>query len=124
MADSNEPTDWLGRIAERSGRLLRTTLDASPRGGLEALSLTFDVGTVALRAAGSQLVAEAHPPGQGEAGTNADEEDPWWTVVGAPLHRVHVHEDGLLLQFREDTASPKILLLRADGGAVRVRTVV
>ena len=124
MADSNQPGDWLGGIVERSGRLLRATLDASPTGGLAALALTFDVGTVTLRSAGGELVIDAHPAGKGEAGTNADEEDPWWTVLGDPLHRVHEHEAGLLLQFRDDSSSPKILLLSADGAAVRVRTIV
>lgn len=85
--------------------------------------MTFDVGTVVFRAEGALLRAEAHPAGEGEAATNADEEAPWWTVLGNPLTRVHVHEKGLLIQFRADAESPKILVLQAADGAVRVRAL-
>ncbi len=124
MSNATDPGECLGRVVEKGGRLLRSTLDPAPSGDFEALALTFDVGTVAFRAAGSELIAEAHPAGGGEAGTNADEEAPWWAVLGNPLTRVQVHEDGLLIQFRPDAESPKILALSAAGGAVRVRTLV
>ena len=123
MAETRDPAEWLGRVSERGGRLLRTTVDRAAGGGLSTLAFTFDVGTVALRAADGDLIGAAHPAGQGEAGTNADEDDPWWTVLGNPLHRIHAHEEGLLLQFRADADSPKILLLRPEGDSVRVRTV-
>ncbi len=112
----------LGGIVERHGRLLRTTLDGGP-GGWAKLALTFDVGTIAIQATDGALVGRAHPAAEGEAGTNADELDPWWAVLGNPLCRVSEHEDGLLIQFREDAQSPKVLLLRADGPAVQVRSI-
>ena len=112
----------LGSVVERKGRLLRTTLDGGP-GGWAKLALTFDVGTISIQASGGALMAQAHPAAEGEAGTNADELDPWWTVLGNPLCRVSEHEDGLLIQFREDAESPRIFLLRAEGPAVQVRTI-
>jgi hypothetical protein len=124
MSESSDPCEWLDKVRERKGRLLRTTLDPAPGGRLAALALTFDVGTVQIRAVGSALVAEAHAAGQGEVGTPGDEQDPWWAIVGSPLHRVSAHEGGVLLQFREDSESPRVLLLRAEGAALRVRTVV
>lgn len=122
MALDENIHDCFSKVIARDGRLLRATLDGGP-GGLAKLALTFDVGTLAIQSNNGVLVAEAHEAGKGEAGTNADEIDPWWTVLGNPLSRVTEHEDGLLIQFREDAASPKILLLRAEGPAVQLRTI-
>lgn len=115
---------WFERVREQGGRLLRVTADAGADGGLEALSLTFDVGTVRVTAQGTALRAEVFADRGGEAGSNADEEDPWWTVLGNPLHRASEHDGGLLLQFRADADSPRILRLDAEDGRVCVRTLV
>ena len=78
-----------------------------------------------LRAAGDMLAAEAHPAGHGEGGASGDEDDPWWTVLGNPLGRVGERDGGLLLQFRADADSPKILRLGpTPDGAILVQTVV
>ena len=114
---------WLSRVVERSGRLLRVTHDVGGT-ALDTLAFTFDVGTIRLEAAEGALTASGHAPGEAEAGSNADEEDPWWTVLGNPLTRVQEHEGGLLLQFREDAHSPKIVLLVPAGGGLSVRVVV
>ena len=113
---------WLDQVVERKGRLLRVT-HTPATGGLAALAFTFDVGTVRIEAVRGALAARAHPAGEGEADTNADEEAPWWTVLGNPLTRVQEHEGGVLLQFREDADSPKIVWLVPGDHALSVRVV-
>jgi len=113
---------WLLQVIERKGRLLRVTQDRAGAGpGL--LAFTFDVGTVRVGMSGGSLTAEARPVGEGEAAINVDEDDPWWTVLGNPLTKAQEHEGGILLQFREEADSPKIVWLVPGDGALSVRVV-
>ena len=112
-------------MADAGGRLLRVERAPLPgaagaRGSSE-LRLIFDVGIVSIGPGGAPA-----DPGRAEAELlEADEEEPWWALLGHPLTRVSVRERGeLLLQFRADDASPKVLLLAADGPGVAVRDVV
>lgn len=117
----------LGRVADAGGRLLRVERAAGPPAA-PRLRLAFDRAVVVVEpdAAGAALRARVLPALEPERGlAAADEEAPWWTVLGHPLTRVAAHEDaGLLLQFRPDAESPKILVLAPAPGAVRVRTLV
>lgn len=117
----------LERIAKASGKLLRVEREPMPGpGGAQRsrqLRLSFDVGAVQLHAEAGGLMASA-----AEAeGTliSADEDEPWWTVLGSPLTRVAAQEGGgVLAQFREDNSSPKLFVLVAEGEAVVVRIVI
>ncbi|MAE93574.1 MAG: hypothetical protein QF410_10045 [Planctomycetota bacterium] len=117
----------LQRVAEAGGCLLR--VERAPRTGpagarlSERLRLTFDVGALDACVSGGQL--QPSPPDASEPLLNADEDDPWWALLGHPLTKVAPHEEaGLLVQFRADDASPKILILAPEAGAVAVRPVV
>jgi hypothetical protein len=59
---------------------------------------------------------------QGE-GTRADQEEPWWAVLGAPLlgcWRVTTATSATVaLQMRDDLSNPKIISIAADGESVR-----
>ena len=56
--------------------------------------------------------------------TNLDEDEPWWALLGHPLTRASEDGGALLLQFRPDAESPKILRLAAEGRTIRVQTIV
>jgi hypothetical protein len=126
---SLEPAEAvLGRVVEGRGRLLRVERGAGPPAAPPRLRLAFETGVVAIEpdAAGAALEARLETTLQAPAALDsADEEDPWWTLLGHPLTRVAAREEGtLLLQFRPDAESPKILVLAPAPGAVRVRTLV
>ncbi|MBW2241531.1 MAG: hypothetical protein JRH01_06050 [Deltaproteobacteria bacterium] len=117
----------LERIAKASGKLLRVEREPAPGpgGALHSrhLRLSFDVGAVQLHTEAGGLMAST-VEGEG-ALINADEDEPWWTVIGSPLTRVAAQEGGgLLVQFRADDSSPKLFVLVAEGEAVAVRVVV
>jgi hypothetical protein len=117
----------LARVSAAGGRLLR--VERAPAPGPAAarasrvLRLTFDVGRVELTAPQGALEAEVVPAGDAAPlPVAADEEDPWWSVLGNPLTRVEPRPDGsLLVQFRPDAAAPKLLALAPEGRAVAVR---
>lgn len=117
----------LERIAKASGKLLRVEREPMPGPGGAQLSrqlrLSFDVGAVQLHAEDGGLVANV-AEAEGTL-VNADEDEPWWTVLGSPLTRVAPQDGGgLLVQFRADDSSPKLFVLGAEAGAVAVRIVV
>jgi len=129
----------LGRVAEAGGKLLRAERAMGPAAAPARLRLTFDLGAVEIAPDAEGAALRATPAAPSPAGDEelhrapagdqelhrADEESPWWTLLGHPLTRVAVREAGtLLLQFRPDDASPKILTLEPAAGAVRIRTVV
>ena len=134
MGNGGGAAEVLERVAESGGRLLRVEREpgAGPAGRSRSrvLRLTFDLAVVELRAAsagrGAALEAVTLVPGSAPAPpVSADEEGPWWTLIGHPLTRVATLPDGALrVQFRPDAASPRILLLGAVEGAVAVRTLV
>ncbi len=123
---------WLERVAQEGGKLLRVLREpvAGPGGARRSRSLvwTFDVGSLALHAQAGAVVAEAMAPdADPSALLPADEDDPWWTLIGHPLTKASERADGaLLVQFRADADSPKVLVLAAggDGDAIDVETVI
>ncbi|MCP3984282.1 MAG: hypothetical protein GY723_07825 [bacterium] len=119
--------DALGHIATAGGKLLRVEREPVPGPGGEQrslhLRLSFDTGAIQLRAeAGGVSTSTA----EAEAVlANADEDEPWWAVLGSPLTKVAPQEGGgCLMQFRADDASPKLFVLAADGEALVVRVVI
>lgn len=130
------------RIAEARGRILRVEqlvaagAAPDPSHGPGYL-LTFDVGRILVaadRVHGRLLLRPVAAPAEleGIARAPLDEEEPWWRVAGNPLVRAWPVESGagaasgagdvreLRLQFRDDDASPKLISLRYEGGAVWV----
>ncbi len=129
-SDGNTAAKLLARLAEHSARLLhveRAPLPG-PAGGRasSALRLVFEVGIVELRPAAAGLAAVPLPPGSAGAGlVPADEDEPWWALLGHPLVRVQARPQGaLLVQFRRDEDSPKILVLEPEAGGVAARSLV
>jgi hypothetical protein len=98
--------------------------------GVSALLLTFDVGRVLLRndpVSGfvGEQVFEANPPTPPEWQA-ADEEDPWWRVLGSPLSRVvgigsGNAAEGVALQFRPDGDNPRLIAVVALGSGLVVQ---
>ncbi len=114
-------------IAEAGGKLLRVEREPAPGAGEAArsrrLRLCFDVGSVELHAEADGLAASI--PQAETPWTRADEDEPWWTVIGSPLTRVAPQAGGgSLVQFRADDASPKLFVLVAEDEAVTVRVVI
>lgn len=120
----------LERIVDVGGVLLRAErvpvpgAQGSARAG--AFLLTFDVGRILVGAEpegdGLQflhLEVGDEPPGSREL---ADEEEPWWRVLGSPLARAT--EDAargvVALQFRKDGDNPRVLTLARAGEVVAV----
>ena len=121
---------WLERVVQGDGKLLRVLREpvAGPGGARRSRSLvwTFDVGGIALHVQRGSVVAEAMAPdADPSALLTADEDDPWWMLLGHPLTKASERADGaLLVQFRADANSPKILVLAAHGDAIDVETVI
>lgn len=114
-------------IAEAGGTLLRVEREPAPGAGdasrSRRLRLIFDVGSIELHAESGGVAVGANQADSGLA--RADEDEPWWTVIGSPLTRVAAQEDGgSLVQFRADDASPKLFVLVAEGETVVVRVVI
>lgn len=118
----------LERVSDAGGRLLHVERVPvpGPMGARRqsALRLFFDVGVVELRAAavglGAEVVdADAAPDA---SFLDADEDEPWWAVLGQPLARVEGLEGrpGLALQLRPDEDNPRRISLLAVEGAVQV----
>ncbi|MGH0035872.1 MAG: hypothetical protein ACQGVK_12670 [Myxococcota bacterium] len=111
------------RAAQAGGQLLR--VERLPDGGREGLApaflLTFDVGRILLTVEGGALRGD-HLVSQQDVPSglvDAAEEEPWWRLLGNPLHRVAAPRDGGLdLQFRADDANPRVVRLRARGALV------
>ena len=122
--------ELLKRTAGAAGQLLRVeTQFEGPSGDeLSGLLLTFDVGRVVLRAdsASDSLVEQYLEAGDSQPvdWVIADEEEPWWRVLGSPLSRVLDIDPGsgsvgVALQFRQDDDNPRrIAVLARDGRLV------
>jgi hypothetical protein len=120
--------DLFERVAEVGGQLLRVDR-AEPAGiGGSGLLLTFDVGRLLVRADPVERhlvveVAESREDLPGEL-LPANEEEPWWRVLGSPLVRVTPLSEGtpltqgLRLQFRADDDAPRIIALSSRGPGV------
>ncbi len=115
------------RVVEAKGCLLRVTREPLPGGGEQlarAFVLVFDVATLAIRCEAGELAVEAIEPGPAR-GVSADQDDPWWSILGNRPAKALAREGGaLLVQFREDRESPKLLLFSPRGAAVAVRSVI
>ena len=117
--------EWLARGA----RLLhaeRLPLRAAPDSTRAlALRLTFDCGALRFEASAGELsVVRSKEAIDGSR--NADEEEPWWALLGHELCGVRLDLDArgaarrARLQFRPDDRHPRFVLLRARDGQLRV----
>lgn len=127
--------ELLERVVGAGGQLLRVELQVDApadlaTNGVSALLLTFDVGRVLLRndpasgLLGEQILeAGESTPSDWQ---NADDEDPWWRVLGSPLSRVSDIDsgkgvEGVALQFRPDGDNPRRIAVVALGGGLVVQ---
>lgn len=126
--------DLLGRVAGASGRLLRVerepALAGAAPGASATLRLTFDVGRLELRSApGEELSVEVLEAGipRHSGLIPADEDEPWWRLLGTPLTRVmegdpvRLPRAFLRLQFRRDEETPRLVALSVEGGWLMAR---
>jgi hypothetical protein len=120
--------DRFEKVAEAGGQLLRVD-GVEPTGiGGSSLLMTFDVGRVLVSAdpVGRHLVAEVVASLEDTPGelAPANEEEPWWRVIGNPLVRVSplvegtALSQGVRLQFRADDDAPRIIALSSRGPGV------
>lgn len=134
MPTQPKPSTWamaeqvLSRVVEGAGRLLRVERDPMPGAAgsrdSQVLRLVFDVGPVDLLADDAGQLVARRPEGEALP-VDAGEEEPWWAIRGAPLVRLQPHQgSSLLVQFREDSDSPRIFVLEARGGGVGVSALV
>jgi hypothetical protein len=86
--------------------------------------LTFDVGRLAISidAEKGALAIRFGPEAELDEGdaVRADEEEPWWTLMGHELTRARRGPDVLELQFRADDQSPKLVTFALRDGAIHV----
>jgi hypothetical protein len=117
------------RASGARAQILRVERMASSDGesSAPAFLLTFDVGRILVRSdpfTGS-LRAEALESREAVSGplACADEEEPWWRVLGAPLTAAWEsgaeEARGLRLRFRSDDDNPRVIALRPEGASVR-----
>ncbi|MCG8587745.1 MAG: hypothetical protein MJE66_00480 [Proteobacteria bacterium] len=122
--------DALERVAAAGGQLLRVErVPDAPGTGALGFVLTFDVGSVwVLTAEGGTRVgvvpleAGEDPPER----VAADEDEPWWRLLGSPLARVSViseepPRESVRLQFRADHQNPRRVRLAPEAETLRVR---
>ncbi len=117
--------EWLARGA-RLLHVERLALRASPDSARAlSLRLTFDCGALCFEARADEL-AIARADEAIDGALNADEEEPWWTLLGHELRAVRLEVDAqgaprrARLQFRPDDQDPRFLLLRARDGQLQV----
>ncbi len=125
--------DLFERVAETGGLLLRVDCAEDTGIGGSILLMTFDVGRLLVRVdpVGRHLVVELAAPRDDLADEllPANEEEPWWRVLGSPLVRVSPLSEGtplsqgLRLQFRADDDAPRIIALSSSGPAVSAALV-
>lgn len=120
IGPTEDPERILGRARDAGAQLLRVERGEGGREGeASGFLLTFDVGRVWLTAgSGGAVVARFVPgpedvPGPVEP---ADEEEPWWRLLGSPLARVGMEESALALQFRPDGDHPRRVRLACHAG--------
>jgi hypothetical protein len=116
----------LGEILREDPRLLR--VDRVPLAGIgpgdrsSRVALSFDVGCLTIERVEGEAplrVAFGGEAPEADDSVRADEEPPWWTVLGQPM--VHAwalsSEEGerveLVVQFRHDGENPKLISFRA-----------
>ncbi len=117
----------LERVVEAGGRLLRVDRLPAPGGAgagrSEVLRLTFDVAVVELRESAGRLEAEAAGGEPGPGFVDANEDEPWWALLGSPLVRVGAETGGaeLRVQFRADDENPRRVVLASAAGGIAWR---
>ncbi len=131
MAMLREPA--LHEICERRPRLLRVErVPARGRRSVQrahALLLLFDRLQHSVRADPEQQALDVAVSGAPllEDALRADEDEPWWMLLGAPLAAAWQATDEkggsrtLELQFREDASNPKVVTLRLVDGQISIR---
>lgn len=131
MAMLREPA--LREICERHPRLLR--VERVPARGkrsvlrAHALMLLFDRLQLSVRADPEAQALEVAASGAPmlEDALRADEDEPWWMLLGAPLVAAWQVSDAkgagstLEMQFRDDASNPKVVTLRLVGSHISVR---
>jgi len=129
LADGEPLAETLERVVQAKGRLLRAQRVplAGPAGARSssALRLTFDAGIVTLRPCGNEAGLEVQVGRLPDAGSpifvSANEEDPWWKVMGSSLTGVQVRAaGGVLMQFRGDQENPRCFALFPRHGGIEV----
>ena len=128
MSETLEPA--LEALTAVPGRLLRAAGVPAGEACWRELLLTFDVATlhVSLSDESGELRVElgavaSDPPDGLEP---ADEEEPWWAVLGNPCVHAWQSRDpsgrrvALALQLRDDGENPRILSFVPVDGRVRV----
>jgi hypothetical protein len=122
----------LERVAAAGTQLLRAELQPSGGAGdgVAALLLTFDLGRVLLHVDPATGLLAEHLLDAGDATPPAlevaDEEEPWWRVLGSPLVRaLEINPGqgvlGVALQFRQDADNPRRIAILARGEGLTVQ---
>ena len=125
MAEST-PKEFLDRVVNAGGVLLRVECLHPDGSSAVAILLTFDVGRLLFSALpeGRGLAAmslqkpEDVPGGLEDTGEN----EPWWRLLGNAVCAVESpapNREKVRLQFRRTEANPKFLTLSAMGAVVR-----
>jgi hypothetical protein len=124
MSDARESI--LEDLIREEPRLLRAEVAASDLRGsatpCRGVLLTFDVGrlAVAVDAEKATLAVRYGPEAELDDAVSADEEEPWWTLMGHELVRARRGPDVLELQFRAEDQSPKLVSFTLRDGAIHV----
>jgi len=127
-------SDFLSQVAERKGRLLRAEADREGSTPTQ-LALTFDLGRVLIQPTKDALLATPiEERGELPASlVDLNEAEPWWRLIGNPLTAVlkpmksgpggDAGSDTFVeirLRFREESESPRVVLIASAGAAIRV----
>jgi len=99
---------------------MRASQVAAGPGSIDSLVLTFDVGAYLIESGerGLRVARLAEPEDLPDGAVSADEEEPWWALLGHPLVRARELDAEIGLQFRPDEDSPRTVTLATapDGG--------
>ena len=121
----------LQQLVRSEPRLLRVERSSEPRGDASPLLLlSFDSCRLRVDrvpdAPGLRVASGTELPDPSERLMPADEEEPWWAVMGQPLVRAWAlsspngERAELELQFRRDADNPKLVSLALAGDRVLV----
>jgi hypothetical protein len=118
----------LAELIREEPRLLRAEIAATDLRGsatpCRGVLLTFDVGrlAIAIDTEKGALAVRYGPEAELDEAdvARADEEEPWWTLMGHELVRARRGPDVLELQFRADDQSPKLVTFTLRDGVIHV----
>jgi len=104
---------------------LRTRIGAR---GVREIVLTFDAARLSIElGSAGELSCRVGAEPSDHALENANEDEPWWRVLGAPLVAAWVVLEPkdtsaeLALQFRDAATNPRLISLSRHGDEIRVR---